>query len=191
MPRNPFRRKSRADRLREKATVLSEQADLLREKAAELSPEGTRERARELQGVIGERAEQLAEPLPARGRRPLLVVVLVGGAAVAIAFVRRRSRSATPEAGVPAPTVTPTAPAGPTDPELNDPALKAKVESELFAAERVDVPKEKVSVGVADGVVTLRGRLDSVEQTTTLTEAAEQIDGVRRVENLMSVEPSS
>jgi osmotically-inducible protein OsmY len=52
------------------------------------------------------------------------------------------------------------------------------------------VPKEKVNVGVADGVVTLRGRLDSVEQTTTLTEAAEQIEGVRRVENLLTFEPA-
>ena len=47
---------------------------------------------------------------------------------------------------------------GPADERLNDPALQAKVESEIFRD--AAAPKDKVSVNVADGVVYLRGELD-------------------------------
>lgn len=160
----PFRRKSRTD--------------IAREKVADF--------AGQIERVAGQ-VENLAEPVPERARRPLRFVVIGIGAGTAIYVLRRLSRTDTPTDDVPSPgQVSPTAPAGPTQDRLNDPALKAKVESELFSNGGAEIPKGKVTVGAADGVVTLRGKLDSVEQTTKLTEAAEQIDGVRRVENLLT-----
>jgi osmotically-inducible protein OsmY len=66
---------------------------------------------------------------------------------------------------------------------LNDPALQAKVESEVFRA--TDAPKDKVSVNVEDGVVNLRGELPDRATIDRLAEAAGKVDGVRAVENLL------
>jgi osmotically-inducible protein OsmY len=66
---------------------------------------------------------------------------------------------------------------------LNDPALAAKVQSEIFRD--VDVSTGDVSVNVEDGVVYLRGELDSTETGTRLEEAARGVDGVGGVVNLL------
>jgi osmotically-inducible protein OsmY len=66
---------------------------------------------------------------------------------------------------------------------LNDAGLAAKVESEIFRGE--DVPKGAVSVNVEDGVVYLRGQVDSPETITQLERAAREVEGVRGVENLL------
>jgi osmotically-inducible protein OsmY len=71
----------------------------------------------------------------------------------------------------------------PAGERLNDPALKAKVESEIFRSE--DAPKDKVSVNVEDGVVYLRGELDDPEAVERLREAASKVDGVQGVESLL------
>jgi osmotically-inducible protein OsmY len=71
----------------------------------------------------------------------------------------------------------------PAGERLNDPALKAKVESEIFRSE--DAPKDKVSVNVEDGVVYLRGELDDPAAAERLREAASKVDGVRGVESLL------
>jgi osmotically-inducible protein OsmY len=71
----------------------------------------------------------------------------------------------------------------PAGERLNDPALKAKVESEIFRSE--DAPKDKVSVNVEDGVVYLRGELDDPEAVKRLREAASKVDGVQGVESLL------
>jgi osmotically-inducible protein OsmY len=71
----------------------------------------------------------------------------------------------------------------PAGERLNDPALKAKVESEIFRSE--DAPKDKVSVNVEDGVVYLRGELDDPAAPERLREAASKVDGVRGVESLL------
>lgn len=68
--------------------------------------------------------------------------------------------------------------------DLNDAGLKAKVESEIFRAE--DAPKDKVSVDVADGVVTLRGEVGAEDQVSKLEKDASGVDGVREVRNLIS-----
>jgi hypothetical protein len=67
--------------------------------------------------------------------------------------------------------------------ELNDPALEEKVESEIFRA--ADAPKGQVSVNVEEGVVYLRGELDSEDQIEALVEAAGDVEGVRGVESLL------
>jgi osmotically-inducible protein OsmY len=66
---------------------------------------------------------------------------------------------------------------------LNDPALAAKVESEIFRDP--DAPKGDVSVNVEDAVVWLRGQVDSPETIAQLERAARAVDGVRGVENLL------
>jgi osmotically-inducible protein OsmY len=67
---------------------------------------------------------------------------------------------------------------------LNDPALQAKVESEIFRDP--DAPKGQVSVNVEDGVVYLRGQLDDPAKIEALREAAAKVDGVRGVESLLT-----
>ena len=66
---------------------------------------------------------------------------------------------------------------------LNDPALQAKVESEIFRGP--DAPKDKVSVNVENGVAYLRGELDDREAIDRLVEAAGSVEGIRGVENLL------
>jgi osmotically-inducible protein OsmY len=71
----------------------------------------------------------------------------------------------------------------PAEERLNDPALKAKVESEIFRDP--DSPKGQVSVNVEDGVVYLRGELDDEANVERLREAAARVEGVRGVESLL------
>jgi osmotically-inducible protein OsmY len=71
----------------------------------------------------------------------------------------------------------------PAGERLNDPALKAKVESEIFRDP--DAPKGQVSVNVEDGVVYLRGELDDEAKIEGLREAAARVEGVRGVESLL------
>lgn len=66
---------------------------------------------------------------------------------------------------------------------LNDPALQAKVESEIFRP--AGAPKDRVSVNVEDGVVYLRGELPDRQAIDRLREAAAKVDGVRGVESLL------
>jgi osmotically-inducible protein OsmY len=71
----------------------------------------------------------------------------------------------------------------PAGERLNDPALKAKVESEIFRDP--EAPKGQVSVSVEDGVVYLRGELDDEAKVEGLREAAARVEGVRGVESLL------
>jgi osmotically-inducible protein OsmY len=67
--------------------------------------------------------------------------------------------------------------------DLNDAALKAKVESEIFRAE--DAPKDTVDVNVEYGVVILRGQVDDEDGIAALSTAAAAVDGVKGVESLL------
>jgi osmotically-inducible protein OsmY len=105
-------------------------------------------------------------------------------------FARQGKEEATKKASYATNTVKGTATAvapgtgrEPAAERLNDPALQAKVESEIFRSE--DAPKDKVSVNVEDGVVYLRGELDDPSAIDSLREAASRVDGVRGVENLL------
>jgi hypothetical protein len=68
-------------------------------------------------------------------------------------------------------------------PQPNDATLKAKVESEVFRDERV--PKGRVDVNAQDGVVYLRGEVDSPDLVAELEAATRKVHGVREVENLL------
>ena len=71
----------------------------------------------------------------------------------------------------------------PAGERLNDPALQAKVESEVFRDP--DAPKGQVAVNVEDGIVYLRGEVEDRSRIERLQEAAAGVDGVRGVENLL------
>lgn len=169
---SPFSRRRKRDRAKDRANLAVE---ALREAAETVRDQSNL--------VLG----SLPEPPKEKGRGTLAL----GAAVAAVAAVGYGIKKAFGGGGSPASDVsyggaqdpTATAPMGPTDSRLNDPALKAKVESEIFADE--DAPKGKVSVDVSDGVVTLRGTLEGEEQASTLASATEGVDGVRRVENLL------
>ena len=65
----------------------------------------------------------------------------------------------------------------------DDVTLQSKVESEAFRSP--DAPKNRVSVNVEDGVVVLRGQLDSREEIESLVAAVRRVDGVHDVRNLL------
>jgi osmotically-inducible protein OsmY len=67
--------------------------------------------------------------------------------------------------------------------DLNDPALAAKVESEIFRDH--DAPKGSVNVNSENGVIYLRGEVDTQEQIDSLGTAARKVSGVKEVKNLL------
>ena len=69
--------------------------------------------------------------------------------------------------------------------EYDDVTLARKVESELFRP--ADAPKGAVDVNVHDGTVELRGTVASDERSAELAAAAEKVDGVDEVKNLLKV----
>jgi osmotically-inducible protein OsmY len=68
-------------------------------------------------------------------------------------------------------------------PQPDDVTLARKVESEIFRD--ADAPKGRVNVDAVDGVVTLRGELDSEDQIQELENAARKVEGVGEVQNLL------
>jgi osmotically-inducible protein OsmY len=70
----------------------------------------------------------------------------------------------------------------PAEERLNDPALAAKVESEVFRDE--EIPKDKINVNVEYGVVYLRGEVPDRESMDELVARTRKVDGVQGVENL-------
>jgi osmotically-inducible protein OsmY len=69
--------------------------------------------------------------------------------------------------------------------DYDDATLKAKVETELFRPE--GAPKGKVNINAQNGIVQLRGELDSHDLIDDLVHRARRIQGVREVENLLHV----
>jgi osmotically-inducible protein OsmY len=70
-------------------------------------------------------------------------------------------------------------------PQPNDATLTSKVESEILRG--ADVPKGQVSVNAEQGVVYLRGEVESPDLISQLEQAARKVQGVRDVENLLHV----
>ena len=69
------------------------------------------------------------------------------------------------------------------EPPANDQTLARKVETEIFRDE--DAPKGQVDVDAADGVVTLRGQVDSDDMIEKLEKATRKVTGVKDVQNLL------
>ena len=74
---------------------------------------------------------------------------------------------------------------GPSQPNVDDQTLKAKVESEVFRP--ADAPKGDVDVNVENGVVYLRGQVEQPELIQDLELRVRAVQGVREVENLLRV----
>jgi hypothetical protein len=72
-------------------------------------------------------------------------------------------------------------PPGGSDPDDN--LLADKVSSEVLG--RVSAPTGEINLNVENGVVFLRGHLDDPAQAEELVDAAGQVEGVLRVENLI------
>jgi osmotically-inducible protein OsmY len=68
-------------------------------------------------------------------------------------------------------------------PQPNDAALTSMVESEIFRDP--EVPKGRISVNSQEGVVYLRGEVDSPDLIGQLEQAARNVQGVQDVENLL------
>ena len=67
--------------------------------------------------------------------------------------------------------------------ELDDVTLARKVETEIFRD--ADSPKGQVDVNAVDGVVYLRGEVESSDLVEQLAEATRKVSGVKGVENLL------
>jgi hypothetical protein len=70
-------------------------------------------------------------------------------------------------------------------PQPDDVTLARKVETEIFRDP--EVPKGEINVNAEDGVVYLRGEVASAELVDDLGKAAQKVQGVRGVENLLHV----
>jgi osmotically-inducible protein OsmY len=106
------------------------------------------------------------------------------------ALTRRQQPASSPLGGDSWPQSAPAEPADDADrlkaeTKLNpdDQTLVDRVESEIFR-DRQEV-KGKVNINAEEGVVVLRGELDSQDLIDDLANAVRDVDGVRNVENLL------
>ena len=67
--------------------------------------------------------------------------------------------------------------------DFDDATLTHKVETEIFRP--AEVPKGQINVNVENGVVVLRGEVDSWDMVDDLVGRARGVQGVRDVENLL------
>jgi len=67
--------------------------------------------------------------------------------------------------------------------DFDDATLTRKVETEIFRP--AEVPKGQINVNVENGVVVLRGEVDSWDMVDDLVGRARGVQGVRDVENLL------
>jgi osmotically-inducible protein OsmY len=67
--------------------------------------------------------------------------------------------------------------------DLDDVTLARKVETEIFRA--ADSPKGQVDVNAVDGVVYLRGEVETPDMIAELEQATRKVSGVKGVENLL------
>jgi osmotically-inducible protein OsmY len=70
----------------------------------------------------------------------------------------------------------------------NDETLQQKVESEVLG--RADVPKGSIVLNAEDGVIVLRGELDTQDQIDHVESLVRKVDGVLDVENLLHIKGS-
>jgi osmotically-inducible protein OsmY len=69
--------------------------------------------------------------------------------------------------------------------DFDDVTLARKVETEIFRD--AHVPKGRINVNAREGVIELRGELDSADLIEELVEKTRRVQGVRGVENLLHV----
>jgi osmotically-inducible protein OsmY len=134
------------------------------------------------QGGAGRRAQTKEKAGPvARSAKEKAVPVARSAKEKAVPVARSAVSSATEQATNLAGKARSAAPGG--SPSYDDVTLARKVESEIFRSH--DAPKGSVSVNAENGVVFLRGALDDPSWIERLGSAAEQVDGVEAVRNLL------
>jgi hyperosmotically inducible protein len=74
-------------------------------------------------------------------------------------------------------------------PSADDKALAKQVRRQLVRTKGVDA--SEVMVGVKDGTVLLRGRLDDAEQRERVESVVKAVPGVKSVDNQLSVQPTN
>jgi len=132
-----------------------------------------------LGGAVGAAAMYFLDPRSGRARRDQAAEEAATQARTAAAAGEAKAREAAEKAQE---ATAPTPGNGASTP-LNDPALKAKVESEIFR--EADAPKDRISVNVEHDVVVLRGELDSAWLISEMEERARAVEGVVDVQNLL------
>ena len=139
--------------------------------------------------VIGAIAALLLDPQRGKARRARLADQSLAVARKGARVVERQVRRAGSEIGGKAQAVRHLGDEG--DEDLNDAALAAKVQTELFADP--SIPKGSINVNVEQGTVVLRGEVSDEATSRMLESAAGRIPGVRGVENLLHLpgEPAS
>lgn len=71
------------------------------------------------------------------------------------------------------------------DAGIDDQQLHDRVQTEVLG--RADVPKDRIVVNVEDGIVVLRGELDSETQIDDVLEKVGAVSGVRAIDSLLHV----
>ena len=118
----------------------------------------------------------LFDPVSGRGRRTRVRDMAMSRTRRAIGDVERRGRYV---ANVAQGRLTEAVSPGPDNRAPDDATISARIQSEVFG--RADVPKDRLTLDVVDGVATLRGELDSQEQIDDVAMRVRQVPGVRDV----------
>jgi osmotically-inducible protein OsmY len=133
-----------------------------------------------LAGAAGAAAAYIFDPQLGRTRRAKAKDMLLARARKTGRDIDSRARYAAGSATGAAKRFTG---AGSGTSELDNTALARKVESVIFRPE--DAPKGRVSVNAEGSVVFLRGEVETQNQIDALIHAAESVEGVGEVRNLM------
>jgi osmotically-inducible protein OsmY len=120
------------------------------------------------------------DPVSGRGRRTRLRDMAVSRGRRAIGDVERRGRYV---ANVAQGRLTEMVSPGPDNRTPDDATLTARIQSEVFG--QADIPKDRLTLDVVDGVATLRGELDSQVQIDDVVRRVHQVPGVRDVDVLV------
>jgi osmotically-inducible protein OsmY len=131
-------------------------------------------------GLVGAAIAYFFDPVSGRGRRTRARDQLLSRTRRQVAEAERKTRYfANVAQGRIAERISP----GPDNRMPDDATLAQRIQSEVFGA--ADVPKDRLSLDVVDGVATLRGELDTQEAIDALALRVARIPGVRDVEVLV------
>lgn len=131
-------------------------------------------------GLTGAAIAYLFDPVSGRGRRTRLRDQGMSRTRTAIGNVEGRGRYyANVAEGRMTEMVTP----GPDNRTPDDTTLTQRIRSEVFGS--ADVPKDRITLDVVNGVATLRGELDRQTQIDDVATRVSQVPGVRDVEVLI------
>jgi osmotically-inducible protein OsmY len=131
-------------------------------------------------GLTGAAIAYVFDPVSGRGRRTRLRDQGMSRARTAVGNLERRGHYyANAAQGRMTEMVTP----GPDNRTPDDTTLSHRIQSEVFGS--ADVPKDRITLDVVNGVATLRGELDTQAQIDDVATRVRQVPGVRGIEALI------